>query len=155
MAPHPHPLHPQTSISYPPPPEPPCPLPCPGPITRRGPGTTSHLCPYTALRPRYEPATVSPVTFFSPLPPFSPSLCPFITAADPSQKEPSVATSLSFFSSSLCNRLAHFLPPTVPLSLSLRLAPPLTLPPLPPRREEITTVDSSCASRSCASFMRL
>lgn len=48
--------------------------------------------------------------FFSPLPPFSPSLppsfpplCPFIIVADPSQKEPSVATSLSFFSSSLCN----------------------------------------------------
>lgn len=91
----------------------------------------------------------------SPPPQLSTSLCPFITAADPSQKEPSVATSLSFFSSSLCNRLAHFLPPTVPLSLSLRLALPLTLPPLPPRREEITTVDSSCASRSCASFMRL
>ncbi|CAB1447563.1 unnamed protein product [Pleuronectes platessa] len=51
---------PATSTSCPLPLEPPCPLPCPGLIIRRalrGPGTTSHLCPYTAPRPHYEPAT--------------------------------------------------------------------------------------------------
>lgn len=156
----PPPPHLQTSISCPLPPEPPCPMPCPGPITRRalrGPGTTSHLCPYTAPQPHYEPATVSPITIFSPLASFLslvvgfPPSCPFITINGPSEKKPSVATSLSF-SFSVTDSLASSLPLTLCLCLYFLLSLSLFLA---PQHEEITIVDSSSASRSCISFMRL
>lgn len=53
----------QISISCPRPPAPPCLLPpCPDQITSRGPGTTSHLFPFTAPPALYGAAAVSPAT---------------------------------------------------------------------------------------------